>query len=138
LIHQQLLSPQSRWQRLAATAIAAGQGAYAPYSQFQVGAALLSTAGKIYTGCNVENASYGATICAERVAASTAIAAGHQHWQAIAVATQGGAAPCGICRQFLFEFSPQLVVLMVDSSTGEFRETTLQNLLPEAFSAGNL
>jgi cytidine deaminase len=129
---------RSPWERLAARAIEAGKGAYAPYSRYQVGAALLSSDGQIFTGCNVENASYGATICAERVAASSAIAAGRHSWQAIAIATQGGAAPCGICRQFLFEFAPQLTVLLVDSRTTQFRETSLQKLLPDGFSERDL
>lgn len=126
------------WQRLAARAIEAGQGAHAPYSHFQVGAALLSSDGRIFTGCNIENASYGATICAERVAASSAIAAGCRSWQAIAVSTPGGAAPCGICRQFLYEFASDLSVLLVDSRTAQFRETSLQQLLPHGFSQRDL
>ncbi len=92
--------------------------AYAPYSKFQVGAALLTDTGKVYTGVNVENASFGATICAERTAFVKAVSDGHRKFKAIAVASSGGEAyPCGICRQFMFEFGDDLDI--ITSVTGE-------------------
>ena len=90
------------------------EGAYAPYSGYRVGAALLTVDGKIYTGANVENSSYGATICAERTAAVKAVTDGQREFAAIAVAAPGTGAPawpCGICRQFLFEFGGKLRVI---------------------------
>jgi cytidine deaminase len=108
--------------------------AYAPYSNFPVGAALRTASGAIYQGVNVENASFGLTICAERVAASAAVAAGDRDFAAIAVVTRGGVSPCGACRQFLAEFNPSLPIIMIDSSRSEeVRETTLDVLLPGRF-----
>ncbi len=108
--------------------------AHAPYSKFHVGAALLTASGKIITGCNVENASYGLTICAERSAVCTAIAAGEKQWLAMAVATPGGHSPCGACRQVLVEFAPNLPILLVDSDHPEkVHETDMQTLLPGRF-----
>ena len=119
---------------LIRAALDAQQRAFCPYSNFPVGAALLTASGKIYQGVNVENASFGLTICAERVAASTAIAAGDRGFEAIAVATRGGVSPCGACRQFLAEFNPSLPVIMVDASRpGAFSQTTLDVLLPGRF-----
>jgi cytidine deaminase len=108
--------------------------AHAPYSKFHVGAALLTASGKIITGCNVENASYGLTICAERSAVCSAIAAGEKQWLAMAVATPGGHSPCGACRQVLVEFAPNLPILLVDSDHPEkVIETDMQTLLPGRF-----
>ena len=90
---------------LVEAALAARSLAYAPYSKFLVGAAVLTESGAIYAGCNVENASYGLTICAERVALCSAVAAGHRTLAAMAVATSGGGTPCGACRQFAAEFA---------------------------------
>jgi cytidine deaminase len=110
------------------------QRAFCPYSNFPVGAALRTTAGKIYCGVNIENASFGLTICAERVAAGSAIAAGERDFVAIAVVSRGGASPCGACRQFLAEFNPKLLILMVDSlRPKEIHEATLEALLPSRF-----
>ena len=115
-------------------ALEARRRAYARYSNFQVGAALLTADGQIFIGCNVENASYGLTICAERAAVFTAIAAGHQQFQLLAVATTGGAAPCGACRQVLAEFAPELPILFVDiEQLTTVREVNLRDLLPAAF-----
>src|SRR5436305_1990648 len=99
------MSPDQR-QALIAAACDIRKQAHAPYSKFQVGAALLTASGKIITGCNVENASYGLTICAERSAVCSAIAAGQRQFVAMAVATPGGHSPCGACRQVLVEFAP--------------------------------
>ena len=108
--------------------------AHAPYSKFLVGAALLTESGEFISGCNVENASYGLTICAERVALSTAIAAGHRRFQALAIATPGGHPPCGACRQFAAEFCDDLPILLVDSDQSDHvSESNLRELLPGRF-----
>ncbi|MGI6344428.1 MAG: cytidine deaminase [Bacillota bacterium] len=121
--------------KLIEAAQAARQHAYAPYSNYRVGAAVLTASGRIYSGCNIENASYSMTICAERVAVATAIAAGETEFVALAVA--GGqelpSLPCGACRQFLAEFAgPELPVSIV-SQQGTRLDTTLGELLPKAF-----
>jgi cytidine deaminase len=120
---------------LIAAALAAGRRAYAPYSNFPVGAALLAEDGSIVTGCNVENASYGLTNCAERVALGAAVAAGHLKFLAMAVATPGAVTPCGACRQVLAEFCKQLPILLIDVNQPErIVESDLQTLLPSAFT----
>src|SRR5206468_4728052 len=101
------MAAQSR-EALIHAAIDVRQRAYAKYSQFAVGAAVLAGDGRVFTGCNVENSSYGLTICAERAAVFAAIAAGQQRFELLAVATTGGATPCGACRQVLAEFAPEL------------------------------
>jgi len=116
-------------------ALDAQQLAYARYSQFRVGAALFAVDGRIFTGCNVENASYGLTICAERAAVFAAIAAGQQQFELLAIATRGGAAPCGACRQVLVEFAPNLPILLIDSDQpSRTAEVNLRELLPCAFA----
>ena len=100
---------------LIQSALEAQKRAFCPYSNFPVGAALRTANGRIYQGVNVENASYGLTICAERVAASAAVANGEREFTAIAVVSRGGVSPCGACRQFLAEFNPNLPIVMVDS-----------------------
>jgi len=119
---------------LIRTAWEARQRAYAPYSHFLVGAALLCADGTVFTGCNVENASYGGTICAERTAFVKAISEGRRDFIAVAVsAGEGDTTPCGICRQFMYEFAPDLTILIADSA-GEFtRQYTLRALLPDGF-----
>jgi len=108
--------------------------AHAPYSKFHVGAAILTASGKFITGCNVENASYGLTICAERSAVTSAIAAGEKDWLAMAVATPGGHSPCGACRQVIVEFAPNLPILLVDSDhPDKVVETDMTTLLPGRF-----
>lgn len=120
--------------RLIEAACAARLLAYAPFSQYLVGAALLTDAGDIIVGCNVENASYGLTMCAERVAVGTAVAAGQRAFRAIAIATSTGGTPCGACRQVLAEFCPDLPILLVAVDAGnEITETTLAKLLPGRF-----
>ena len=112
----------------------ARQHAHAPYSKFLVGAAVLTESGEIISCCNVENASYGLTICAERVAFGTAIAAGHRRFQALAIATSGGHSPCGACRQFAAEFCESLLVLLIDTDHPEhIAESNLRELLPGRF-----
>ena len=111
--------------------------AYAPYSHYCVGAALLGASGEIYTGCNVENAVYPLTICAERSAVVKAVSEGERAFMALAVVTENGGAPCGACRQTLREFGPDISVLIADTS-GAYRETTVGELLPDSFSAVDL
>jgi cytidine deaminase len=121
-------------QQLIDSALATRLQAYAPYSNFLVGAAVLTEDGSVFTGANVENASYGLTICAERVAAAAAVAAGHRKLKAVAVATAGGASPCGACRQFLAEFGGAMDVLLVDADRPEnVKRMSLAELLPEQF-----
>jgi cytidine deaminase len=121
-------------QTLILAALQAGERAYAPYSSFPVGAALLTHSGQVFSGCNVENVSFGLTICAERVAACSAVAAGRRNFLALVVATPGGCTPCGACRQFLAEFSAELPIWLVDSHQPErVLETNLKELLPGRF-----
>ena len=123
---------------ILARAKAMRERAYAPYSGFAVGAALVTEDGTVFGGANVENASYGLAICAERSAAVSAISAGHRNFRAIAVAGPETTvtAPCGACRQFLNEFNPQLAVLY--TTPQGVTETTLDELLPDAFGPNNL
>jgi cytidine deaminase len=126
-------------QRLIQTALDARTHAHAPYSNFHVGAAVLTDGGEIYAGCNVENASYGLTICAERGAVCGAVAAGHTQIIAVAVVTTGAHAPCGACRQVLAEFGPTMDVVLVDADDSKrVRSTTLDKLLPDGFSGAHL
>lgn len=114
--------------------------AHAPYSRFAVGAALLSVDGRVFTGCNVENASYGLTICAERVAVFKAVSEGVREFRAIAVIGPGDdepCSPCGACRQVLHEFSPELRVITANGA-GSSRMWTASELLPHAFDAERL
>jgi cytidine deaminase len=122
-------------EELCAAARAVQQHAYAPASRFRVGAAVLGEDGRVFSGCNVENASYGLTICAERAAVCAAVAAGARALRAVAIATDllEPARPCGACRQVLAEFGPAMTVVMVGS--GDQRvQTTLDRLLPEPFT----
>jgi cytidine deaminase len=118
---------------LEALARAVRQHAHAPYSQFRVGAAVRAGSGEAYVGCNVENASFGATVCAERNAIGAAVAAGESEILAVAVHTEAEtpALPCGICRQVIQEFGPAAVI--VSTTATDRRQTTLAALLPEAF-----
>lgn len=110
------------------------ENAYAPYSGFRVGAALLTRSGKVYTGVNVENASYGATLCAERGAVAKAVSEGDGEFRVLAVASSAGEAmPCGICRQVLMEFEPELRVI-TGKDEEHLESYSLQELLPGAFS----
>ena len=110
------------------------ENAYAPFSGFKVGAAILTTGGDVFTGVNVENSSYGATICAERVACTKAVSEGFNEFEAIAIATYDGveAGPCGMCRQFLFEFAPKLRVI-TGKNEDEIEVSNLDELLPKGF-----
>jgi cytidine deaminase len=122
--------------RLVAAALAARKRAVAPYSKFQVGAALLTAGGEIVTGANVESASYGLTCCAERVALFKALTGGETRFTAIAVVARApkGPMPCGACRQLLAEYAPAAEVFVADSARpGRIRDFTVTELLPEAF-----
>lgn len=118
---------------------------YSPYSNYMVGAAVLTVEGDIYTGCNIENAAYGPTNCAERTAIFKAVSEGKKAFTAIAIV--GGkrgsagdyAAPCGVCRQVMMEFcKPEEMQIIVAKNTEEYKVFTLQELLPEGFGAANL
>ncbi|HSM58152.1 MAG TPA: cytidine deaminase [Candidatus Sulfomarinibacteraceae bacterium] len=111
--------------------------AYAPYSKFQVGAAVLAESGAIYSGVNVENASYGLTTCAERVAIFQAVAAGERRILAVAVCTESGVTPCGPCRQVMREFATDLPIFILDKE-GRSRQTSLSELLPDSFGSEHL
>lgn len=124
--------------RLVRAAIEARDQAYAPHSHFYVGAALIANDGMIISGCNVENASYSLSICAERVAAAAAVASGHRSWIAMSVASVGGVMPCGACRQFLSEFGINLSLIMVDVLDGTRTVRQLSQLLPDAFDGSSL
>lgn len=123
------------WDKLKAAALEARGRAYAPYSEYRVGAALLAAGGEVVTGCNVENATYGAACCAERTAVFAAVAQGLTSFRAIAVATGGPAVgtPCGICRQVLAEFSGGALEVLCFTDEGAEARFTLAELLPHAF-----
>ena len=113
---------------LVEQALLARTRAYAPYSGYQVGAALLMANGEVALGCNVENASYGATNCAERTALFAAVAVGHTAFKALAVATKDGGSPCGICRQVMAELGPDMIVYIANES-GQYRTTSVRDLI---------
>jgi len=125
--------------RLIELALAARERAYAPYSRYRVGAAIECASGKVFTGCNVENSSYGATLCAERNAVAQMVAAGERHPVLCAVATGGKVpgSPCGICRQVLYEFADDMPIALVAVTSGSGKptrhDTTLAALLPFGF-----
>ena len=116
----------------------AAQEAYAPYSGYKVGAALKCADGSIYTGCNVENASFSLTICAERNAIFHAITEGDSDFEMIVIATENGGSPCGACRQVMAEFALDMNVVMVDKSGKIILQATVDELLPEAFTPKSL
>lgn len=131
--------------KLILAALMARKNAYTPYSHYQVGAALLTKDGEIITGCNIENASYGATCCAERTAVFKAVSEGKRHFRSIAIA--GGlegeepvdyAYPCGICRQVLNEFGGEDFTVIVAKSITDYREYSLQELLPQGFGGESI
>jgi len=126
------------WEKLIQAAVDAQLNAYAPYSKFKVGAALLTEDYKIFTGCNVENSSFGLTNCAERTAVFKAVSEGHTRFEAIVVFTNAEptAKPCGACRQVLYEFNPKMKVICVNDK-GEKNEFILSDLLPEGFRLNN-
>ena len=122
---------------LVSLAAEARKKAHAPYSNLSVGAALLAKSGRVYTGCNVENASYGLSVCAERVAVFKAVSEGERKFEAIAVVSENGITPCGACRQVLIEFGDDIQVIVADTA-GHQRAFALTDLLPEGFTPDDL
>jgi len=126
------------YEELIREANIAKEYSYSPYSHFRVGAALLTKSGKIYRGCNIENASYGATICAERTAVVKAVSEGEKSFEAIAIVSDNEdfTYPCGVCRQFLSEYGLDIIVVLPGKE--QARVITLGELLPEAFLPADL
>ncbi len=124
--------------KLIEQAIAARRSAYAPYSNYPVGAALLTASGKVIAGVNVENAAYPTSMCAERTAVYSAVAQGERKFRAIAVVTENGGTPCGSCRQVLSEFGLETLVIIARADGRIVLETTVAELLPEAFGPSKL
>ena len=124
--------------KLIQKALEARECAYAPYSNYRVGAALLTSSGKLFTGCNVESAAYPTSMCAERVAVFKAVSEGEREFDAIAVVTSNAGTPCGACRQVLAEFGLETVVLTADTGGNLKQEARLAELLPGAFRPGDL
>ncbi|KAI9030188.1 cytidine deaminase [Phycomyces nitens] len=126
---------QEAKQNLVNLAIEAKSRSYSPYSKFRVGAALLTEDGTLFQGANIENASFGATVCAERTTYCKAISEGHTKFVALAVSSdeQNYISPCGICRQFISEFGPDDLPVLLSNTKGEFTETTIEGLLPFIF-----
>jgi len=131
-------STSAKLDNLIEKAVAAAQHAYIPYSKYAVGAALKAASGKVYTGCNVENASYPAGICAERTALVKAISEGERNFDTIVVTSRNGGAPCGICRQMLSEFGTDLRVVVTDMDGNVYQDTTLDAILPTSFGPASL
>ena len=124
-------------QQLVALAHKARRNAYAPYSHYDVGAALLTASGQVFTGCNVENAVYPMCLCAERTAVVKAVSEGQREFAVIAIATRNGGSPCGACRQVLREFAPHIRILLTDDA-GTVRQYGLDQLLPDSFGPESL
>ena len=129
---------QDQKQELIKVANQARQWAYVPYSQYAVGAALLTESGRVYDGVNVENAAYPVTVCAERVAIFKAVSKGERDFLALAVVTRNGGMPCGACRQVMAEFSPDMVVIVADENGQIVAENDVNELLPGAFRPDSL
>ena len=129
----------AKLKKLKAAAKAAAGRAYAPYSKFRVGAAVLTDSGKIFSGCNVENASYGLCNCAERTAIFSAVAAGERKFQCVVVytPTKTATAPCGACRQVIYEFGPKIRVISYCAGLDRI-DTAIKALLPAAFGPADL
>ena len=124
--------------QLIQLATEARERAYAPYSNYWVGAALMTCSGKFFSGCNVESAAYPTSLCAERVAIFKAVSEGEREFTAIAVVTENGGTPCGACRQVMAEFGLDTVVLIADTQGKLKQEATVRELLPGAFGPGDL
>lgn len=124
--------------RLVSMAIEARERAYAPYSKYKVGAALITSSGRFFSGCNVENAAYPTSLCAERVAIFKAASEGERDFIALAVVTSNGATPCGACRQVLAEFGLDTLVLIANAEGRIMQEASLAELLPGAFTPRDL
>jgi len=125
--------------QLIFAALEARKQSIATYSKFQVGAALMTVDGEIITGANIESASYGLSCCAERVALFKALTDGYHKFQALAVASPGGAAPCGACRQLIAEYAADTEILLIDSDAPEnLKSTRINELLPDSFTGEDL
>jgi cytidine deaminase len=131
------LKPEQK-KDLIESAIQAREWAYAPYSHYAVGAALLTASGKVYEGVNIENAAFPTTMCAERVAIYKAVSEGEREFTAIAIATENGGSPCGSCRQVLAEFGLQTLIIVADVTGKIHLEGTVEKLLPTAFTPEDL
>lgn len=127
-------------QKLMQEAIQARTNAYTPYSNFQVGAAVLTKGGRVFHGCNIENASYGLTNCAERTALFKAVSEGEKEIEAIAIVadTEGPVSPCGACRQVIAEFSNKDTKIFLTNLNGDVQETTISELLPGFFKSEDM
>lgn len=124
---------------LVQEAIGVRERAYAPYSHYPVGAAVLARSGRVYSGCNVENASYGLTICAERASIFRAISEGEKEFVALAVVTSNAGTPCGACRQVFFEFAPKDAIVIIADTSGRVLHTyTIGELLKDGFGPTHL
>ncbi|MDK1028735.1 MAG: cytidine deaminase [Anaerolineae bacterium] len=130
--------PKNESQSLIDQAKAARRSAYAPYSKYLVGAALRTKSGKVFTGVNVENAAFPSSMCAERNAVFKAVSEGEREFASIAVVTKNGGSPCGACRQVLSEFGLDTIVLIADEEGKLLQETTVNDLLPGAFTPDHL
>ena len=128
----------SQYDPLIQSAIKASRNAYIPYSDYRVGAALRTTDGTLFTGCNIESAAYSPTICAERTALVKAISEGYRQFDAIAVVTRNGGSPCGVCRQLLYEFAPTMTVIIADLEGKVHHVLPLCDLLPHGFGPSSL
>lgn len=124
--------------KLIQVALNARNWAYAPYSNYKVGAAVLTNSGRVYDGVNVENAAYPATMCAERAAIFKAVSDGERNFDAVVVATENAGAPCGTCRQVMAEFGLDTTVILVNDQGEIVQETDVRNLLPGAFTEEDL
>ena len=136
--HAAVKLTKEKKQELIHHAAMAAKNAYAPYSHYHVGAAILTASGEIYSGCNIENASYSATICAERAAVFKAVSEKKKDWVAMALVTKNGGAPCGCCRQVINEFNPTLPIFIANEKEELVCETPLSSLLTHAFGPANL
>lgn len=126
------------WQSLIELANEARRRAYAPYSKYSVGAALRTRSGRLFTGVNIENAAYPASICAERTAIFKAVSEGERDFEVIAVVTDNGGSPCGSCRQVMAEFGLGTIVLIANGRNELVQQTSVGELLPEAFTGKKL
>ena len=129
---------ESTDRELIQLAITASSNAYIPYSNYAVGAALQTDDGTVFTGCNIESAAYSPTLCAERTALGKAVSEGYRHFDKIAVVTRNGGSPCGVCRQFLYEFSPEMTVIIADLDGQVHHIMSLSDLLPLGFGPSKL
>lgn len=130
--------PSAEVRALIERAWATAQHAYIPYSGYPVGAALVTPAGRVYTGCNVENAAYPATICAERTALVKAVSEGERHFSTIVVVTRNAGSPCGMCRQMMYEFAPEMRVVLSTPEGDIAFDGPLKALLPLGFNYDSL